>query len=321
MVGMGLLASNAYREWRHGRQKHLDVQIQGGPDLHQQMFDHFAEWIEERGLQPVDVTYTVGSRHGAKQLQVFEHLDERLERLYGTRYALPEAREKVEKKLAKTPDLVVVVSVSRDEFPCSECEKTLGKGSWLIMEDQGPLCLECADLDHLEYLPRGNATLTRRAKKYSALAAVVVKFSRARRRYERQGILVTEGAINRAEEECLQDAEERARRRELRQARVAQEDEEYLGTVTQLILEHYPKCPPQEAQAIAQHTTRRGSGRVGRSAAARELDFDFIDLAIVAHIRHEHTEYDELLMTGTPRPEARDMVRDKIADVRESWEG
>ena len=103
--------------------------------------------------------------------------------------------------------------------------------------------------------------------------------------------------------------------------RVAQEDEEYLGTVTQLILEHYPKCPPQEAQAIARHTTRRGSGRVGRSAAARELDFNCIDLAVVAHVRHEHTGYDELLMTGTPRPEARDMVRDKIDEVRASWEG
>jgi len=37
-----------------------------------------------------------------------------------------------------------------------------------------------------------------------------VRFSRARRRYERQGVLVDEAALARAEAECLSDADARA---------------------------------------------------------------------------------------------------------------
>src|SRR5258706_11693415 len=73
-----------------------------------------------------------------------------------------------------------------------------------------PLCLACADMDHLVFLRRGDAALSRRARKYSPLSAVVVRFSRARKRYERQGLLVTEEALAKAEEECAADAPERA---------------------------------------------------------------------------------------------------------------
>ena len=79
------------------------------------------------------------------------------------------------------------------------------------MEGDQPLCLHCADLDHLVFLPRGNAALTRRASKHSTLRAVVVQFSRTRKRYERQGVLVEEAALERAEQECLADAEARGR--------------------------------------------------------------------------------------------------------------
>ena len=65
-----------------------------------------------------------------------------------------------------------------------------GTGDLLIMDDAGPLCLACADTDHLVFLPSGEAALTRRAKKASGLSAVVVRWSRTRKRYERQGLLV-----------------------------------------------------------------------------------------------------------------------------------
>jgi hypothetical protein len=50
-------------------------------------------------------------------------------------------------------------------------------------------CLRCIDLDDLEYLPEGNTLLTRRLKAKSTRYAAVVRFSRTRRRYERQGLL------------------------------------------------------------------------------------------------------------------------------------
>ncbi|HYR09858.1 MAG TPA: hypothetical protein VEQ60_18935, partial [Longimicrobium sp.] len=84
---------------------------------------------------------------------------------------------------------IVVFSIVRDSV-CAECKRELWKGSFLRMEHGKPLCLSCADLDHLWFLPSGDTALTRRASKYTGLRAVVVRFSRSRGRYERQGVLV-----------------------------------------------------------------------------------------------------------------------------------
>jgi hypothetical protein len=102
-------------------------------------------------------------------------------------------------------DEIVVFSIVRDSV-CAECDSELGKGRFVRIENQRALCLSCADLDHLSYLPRGDAALTRRATKYSTLWAVVVRFSRSRKRYERQGVMVEQPALERAEQECLGDS-------------------------------------------------------------------------------------------------------------------
>ena len=52
---------------------------------------------------------------------------------------------------------------------CDECGAEVSKGSLGPLEDKPLLCLSCADLDHLEFLPRGNAALTRRACKYGLI--------------------------------------------------------------------------------------------------------------------------------------------------------
>jgi hypothetical protein len=64
-----------------------------------------------------------------------------------------------------------------------------------MMEAPGPACLGCVGLDDLEFLPAGGALLSRRAKAKSKRCAVVVRFSRTRRRYERQGLLVEPSAL------------------------------------------------------------------------------------------------------------------------------
>ncbi len=107
------------------------------------------------------------------------------------------------------------VFISTRDSRCDEWAKQLGRRAWIFLAgDRGALCLACADLDHLVFLPSGDAALTRRARKHSTLAAVVLKWSAARKRYERQGMLVEEQALEKAEAACLSDAEARARRRE-----------------------------------------------------------------------------------------------------------
>ncbi len=104
---------------------------------------------------------------------------------------------------------------------------------------------------------------------------------RARKRYERQGILVTAEALRRAEEECLADEERRARQRERAAERRENEDLEYLAAVTVKLKELFPGCPPEEAARIATWSCQKHSGRVGRSAAAKDFDPQALRLAVM----------------------------------------
>jgi hypothetical protein len=146
-----------------------------------------------------------------------------------------------------------------------------------------------------------------------------VRWSRSRKRYERQGLLVEESALHRAEEQCLADEEARMRRRERDRVRRADEDREFQRKMAAEITRLFPGCPAERAAAIATHAATRGSGRVGRTAAARALDTDAITLAVVASVRHEDTGYDNLLMSGRARVTAREMVRSKIDRVLDRW--
>ena len=216
------------------------------------------------------------------------------------------------------PDDIVVLIVKRDS-ECSECGKELLSGSFLRMENDKPLCLSCADLDHLEYLPSGDACVTRRSTKYSKIRAVVVKWSRSRKRYERQGILAEPEAIERAMEDCAADADAREARRERGAIKRAALDKEYVEEFANQIRTLFPGCPPSAEHKIAEHACEKYSGRVGRAQFAKEFDADAIVFAVQAHIRHQYTEYDELLMKGYERLLARGEVRDKVDDVLERW--
>ncbi len=220
---------------------------------------------------------------------------------------------------AKAAELVVFIV--RRETSCAECQDCIGKGEFLRVENGTPLCLACADLDHLTFLPSGDATLTRRATKHSPLRAVVTRWSNTRKRYERKGILVTSAAIDAAEADCDADAPDRARQREQAAERREVADLAYQQTVATTILKLFPSCPPQEAGRIAAWTCQKHSGRVGRSAAAKQLDAHALLLAVQAHVRHNHTPYDALLMRHGDRNAARASVREAIDAVLARWRG
>src|SRR5216684_4319336 len=165
---------------------------------------------------------------------------------------------------------IVVFKVRRDT-KCGECGDDLGGGRMLRREGDGVLCLSCADLDGLEFLPSGDAALTRRARKYSTLQAVVVEWSRSRQRYERQGVLVEPAALLKAEEECLADADLRARQRLRAALQRDAVDRSFVASFASAIQSAFPGCPAAEAELIAEHACRRNSRRIGRTAAAKAL--------------------------------------------------
>ncbi|MCI0396535.1 MAG: DUF2293 domain-containing protein [Chloroflexi bacterium] len=70
----------------------------------------------------------------------------------------------------------------------------------------------------------------------------------------------------------------------------------------------------------AEHACLKYSGRVGRSAAAKDFDEAAIRLAIMAHIRHRETNYHTLLARGYERWDARAEVEPAVARVMARWE-
>jgi len=212
------------------------------------------------------------------------------------------------------------VFISHRASVCGECHEELGTKAWVFLAgERGALCLSCADLDHLVFLPSGDAAVTRRARRLSTLAAVVLKWSRARNRYERQGLLVEEDALHEAEAAGLADEEARKRRRERAALRRADQDEEFVARFAARVREHFPGRPEGRETVIAQHACEKYSGRVGRSAAARRFDDEAVRMAVAAHVRHRETAYDELLASGEERQDARVLVRREVEAVLERW--
>ncbi len=217
-------------------------------------------------------------------------------------------------------DNIKAAYVSFSDVQCAECEKAVDKGDFIVLRnDRKPICLTCADLDHLVYLPTGNTALTRRAAKYSTLHAVVLKLSKARKRNERQGVLVEQPALEKAELECMADSDARAIQRARAAKRRAELDLEYVQRFAEHIGKLFPHCPARTETEIAEHACLKHSGRVGRSAAAKSLDKNAVMLAVVAHVRHTETEYDQLLTQGYDRHDARERVRDTIDEVLSKW--
>ena len=59
----------------------------------------------------------------------------------------------------------IKVFISHRDSICDECQEPLGRNAWIrLAGERGALCLACADLDHLAFLPTGDAALTRRAR-------------------------------------------------------------------------------------------------------------------------------------------------------------
>lgn len=312
-IGIGWLTSSHVDRWRQGRVPVLESSLPVHGEKLTQILVALQRWAEANALKPVETDYVAASRD-RRQLRFTSAGDPTAERAWRTHWVSPGLSTSQRERMTAPPDLIVVQPVR--DWSCAECG---GTGDLLTMDGNDPLCLTCADLEHLEFLPAGDAALTRRAKKASRLSAVVVQWNRARRRYQRQGLLVEEPALERAEQQCLADEDARMRRRERDRVRRADSDVELRARMAEEIVRLFPGCPARRAEAIAGHTSLRGSGRVGRSAAGRSLDEKAITLAVVASVRHEDTDYDSLLMSGVPRDVAREQIKTDIERVLEAW--
>jgi hypothetical protein len=321
LTGSGLLQPAHVESWRRGRIDFLERAIQANLKKISQSMAMFRQWALEKGLRPSETGYVRRTRNGTLDLRFSKSGDPAIEKNYRTHYVSPALSERKQERLTQKlsgPAQPVVFEILRDSA-CSECGAELARGSFLVMEAVQPLCLPCARLDDLEYLPAGDAAMTRRAARYSGRTAVVVRFSRSRGRYERQGILVEQSALEKAEQECSEDAGERAKARAAGAARRQEQDRELIARMTLEIGKLFPRCPPPEAAAIAAHTATRNSGRVGRTLAGRNLDEGALTAAVTAAVRHRHTAYDAMLAAGMDRLLARQEIADRAQAILAAW--
>lgn len=200
LVGMGWLSSSAVKRWREGRIDFLEREVQANLSRISEAMHHFRSWAIEKGLRTSETHY-VARAPARPALRFSESGQPSVERQYRTHWVSPALSDKQRKRLAEKanrhPELVVVQPL-KSEWKCHRCG---GSGELLIMEAPGPACLSCAGLSDLQFLPAGDASLTRRVKSESARFAVVVRFSRTRKRYERQGLLVEANALRRARDD------------------------------------------------------------------------------------------------------------------------
>ncbi len=188
LVGIGWLNPEALKRWRQGQVEYLERVVQSNLPRISEAMRMFRSWAAGRELLARETAY-VARAPQRRTLRFSRSGDPAIERLYRTHWissALTEKkRERLAEKASRAPELVVIQPLN--DWTCHKCG---GTGGLLLMETPGPACLRCVGLDDLEFLPSGDALLTRRTKAKSAKHVVVVRFSKNRRRYERQGLLV-----------------------------------------------------------------------------------------------------------------------------------
>jgi len=194
LVGIGWLDPGAVKRWRLGQIDCLEGALQTNPSRITEAAKLFRSWASEKGLVASETHY-VARTPQRQTLRFSRSGNPAIERLYRTHWLSRELseskRERLAEKASRAADLVVIQPLNA-AWTCHRCG---GTGDLLMMENPGPACLRCVGLGDLEFLSAGDALLTRRAKAKSARYAVVVRFSRSRRRYERQALLIEPQAL------------------------------------------------------------------------------------------------------------------------------
>jgi hypothetical protein len=211
----------------------------------------------------------------------------------------------------------IMVLLTLKESRCKKCGRVIPAGNMLLVTKDSDNCMKCAGMNKLVFLPSGNATLTVRARKLSLKSAVVSKWIGSRKRYERQGVLVEKNAVREAGRMCRADGPKRAEARKKAAAYALKADKRYIDSFAETILEQYPGCGADTAREISEHACRKYSGRVGRSAAAKNLEPKAIKLAVRAYVRHKMTVYDSLFEKGYSKAEARKQISSQLDETVE----
>lgn len=102
-----------------------------------------------------------------------------------------------------------------------------------------------------------------------------------------------------------------------RRAATDKRDAADIARATAEVEKQFPQMPSNEKEAVLRHGFKKHSGRVGRTNSI-PLSRKVL-LAVAAHIRHRHTEYDALLNQGNDRDSARNSTKKKVEKRLRKW--
>src|SRR5919198_3348581 len=158
---IGWLQFSPMKAWQLGSIACLEEGLQADPARIADALALLRAWADRKGLVPSETPY-VARTPQRQPLRFSRGGDAAIERAYRTHWLSPtlpaRKREQIEKAASRHPELVVIMPLNHD-WKCHRCGNG---GDLLVMENPGPACLRCVGLGDLEYLPAGDALLSRR---------------------------------------------------------------------------------------------------------------------------------------------------------------
>ena len=161
------------------------------------------------------------------------------------------------------------------------------------------------------FVPKGNVYITSNCRKQTQEAGQTV-YTVLNAKNNAVGIRVP-----RRIRDAVQESHEATR--EKRAQAVLRKDEKLEREFRDAVLAQFPGTPEESVTKIVGRAMAKRSRRVGRTG---KLDVkERAALAVRAHIRHVHTDYDKLMRSGVARGQARSQIHEKIDEVVLAWGG
>ncbi|EQB53553.1 hypothetical protein CGLO_06707 [Colletotrichum gloeosporioides Cg-14] len=184
----------------------------------------------------------------------------------------------------------------------------------------------------MKYIPMGNPELTERCKEISreigALVYIVTfakkDASELSQQIHRVGHHIRENIVDRAMSELGQDAfYEPTTTGPDQVEEIPRSQAEINRQADAALRELFPRIPHTDRQQIIDHAFRKGKQFKGELVVGLQQELSLsrrVQLAVLAHIRHNHTRYDELLRE-TSWHNARRATEQLCLDILVKWRG
>ncbi|KXA93499.1 hypothetical protein AKJ64_00400 [candidate division MSBL1 archaeon SCGC-AAA259E17] len=229
-----------------------------------------------------------------------------------------ESKESIREELER------VRKEKRDAVDIEALAKERGLKVWEANQFDGYWCKEHDEFNDIpdgwDFLPSGDGALTRKVRRGPHCILMKKKHGHSKP----VGTIAPSDNIEQAREEL--GGEEGAKRREKSKKRGQKKREKRITkNLKKKIRQQFPSIPKKKLEEVTSKARRKGS--VGSADwvyfSSEEEEEESLRqtarLAVKAHIRHKHTDYDQILLQGVPKGRARFIVSGQIEEVLEKW--